>query len=58
MGKLEIEIPKDIERIKKQIIALEYQINQDTNAKDKTIHQEALETLKAALIRGGQSINE
>ena len=48
-GKMKVEIPKDKERIKQQIQALEWQIEQDTNEKDKAIHQEALKDLQAAL---------
>lgn len=49
MGKINIEIPKDIKKLHQQIQALEYLIKHDTNEKDKTIHQGALEGLRAAL---------
>ena len=41
-----VEIPKDKDKLLKQIQALEWQIEQDTNPKDKVIHQEALKDLK------------
>ena len=44
-----VEIPKDKDKLLKQIQALEWQIEQDTNPKDKVIHQEALKDLKKAL---------
>ncbi|MGI6226620.1 MAG: hypothetical protein ACOYJ1_10225 [Peptococcales bacterium] len=46
---MKIEIPKDKDKILKQIQALEWQLKQDTNPKDKVIHQEALKDLKTAL---------
>lgn len=46
---MKIEIPKDKDKILKQIQALEWQLKQDTNPKDKAIHQEALKDLKTAL---------
>lgn len=46
---MKVEIPKNKERIKQQIQALEWQIKRDTNEKDKAIHQEALKDLQAAL---------
>lgn len=46
---LKVEIPKDKNKLLKQIQALEWQIKQDTDPKDKVIHQEALKDLKTAL---------
>lgn len=46
---LQIEIPKDINKLKQQIKALEYQIGIDTSDKDKEIHIIALNTLRHAL---------
>lgn len=46
-----VEIPKDKDKLLKQIQALEWQIEQDTNPNDKVIHQEALKDLKTALRR-------
>lgn len=46
---LKFEVPEDKAKIKKQIAALEYQIKNDTNDKDKTIHVAALNDLKRAL---------
>lgn len=46
---IEIEIPKDRDKVKKQIQALEWQIEQDTNEKDKEIHTKTLKALKLAL---------
>ena len=43
-----IEIPKDLSKIEKQIAALEWQIKQDTNEKDREIHKQALQELKDA----------
>lgn len=52
MDKPKINIPKDINKVKKQIQALEYQLKNDTNDKDRIIHQEALKELKEVLERG------
>lgn len=41
--------PTDFEKISRQIQALEWQIKQDKNDKDKLIHQQALNTLKERL---------
>lgn len=46
---LKFEVPKDKEKIEKQIKALEYQISIDTVEKDKEIHMMALNELKEAL---------
>lgn len=48
---LNIIIPKEVAKIKQQITALEYLIAVDTNAKDKEIHQQALNQLKQSLNR-------
>lgn len=45
-----VEIPKDINKIKKQIKALEYQLQQDTNEKDIKIHTAALKRLNEELL--------
>lgn len=49
MSSLNVEIPKDINKLQNQIKALEWQIEHDANDKDKEIHRKALEGLKAAL---------
>lgn len=41
-----IQPPEDNIKLKRQIEALETMIEQDTNDKDRTIHQEALKALK------------
>ena len=41
--------PTDIKSISKQIQALEWQIKQDKNEKDKLIHQQALNQLNKRL---------
>lgn len=43
---LEVVIPTDKKTLERQIKALEYALKQDTNSKDKLIHQEALESLQ------------
>ena len=49
MNKIKIEVPKNHKKLENQMRALEWQIERDTNDKDRVIHQEALEELKAAL---------
>lgn len=44
-----VEIPADKEKIKRIIVALEYQLQKDTNEKDRAIHRQAIKDLKAAL---------
>ena len=46
---LKVEIPENKEKIIKQIKALEYQLERDTNATDRKIHEQALRDLKEAL---------
>jgi len=46
---LHVEIPKDKEKIKKQILALEYQLTQDVNETDREIHHRVLHELRKAL---------
>ena len=46
---LKVVIPDNIEKIKRQIFALEWQLTQDTREKDIQIHTGALNTLKKAL---------
>lgn len=46
---LKAKIPKDENKLKQQIRALEYQLKQDVTNKDKEIHIMALNTLKSAL---------
>ena len=46
---LKISIPKDQNKIIKQINALKWQLERDTNEEDKIIHQQALEKLQQAL---------
>ncbi len=43
-----IQPPEDNIKLKRQIEALEHQIKQDKNDKDRFIHQEALKALKEA----------
>ncbi|WP_198028605.1 hypothetical protein [Clostridium sulfidigenes] len=42
---LRIELPKDMQKVEKQIKALKYQISRDISPKDKNIHEAALEEL-------------
>ena len=49
MGKLEVEIPKNIEQVKKQIKVLENLIKTDTREEDIKNHKMALETLSKYL---------
>lgn len=42
-------IPNNVEKIEKQIKALEYQLSQDIGEKDKCIHQKSIELLRQAL---------
>ncbi len=46
---LKVCIPKDQDRIKRQIKALKWQLTQDTNDKDKEIHLNAIKSLELAL---------
>ena len=46
---LKISIPKDYNKIIKQINALKLQLDRDTNEDDKIIHQLAIEKLQQAL---------
>ena len=46
---LSVCVPDDIEKIKKGIKALEYQISIDTNEYDRKIHQHALSCYKKKL---------
>lgn len=46
---LKVLIPDSIEKINKQITALEYAIKQDTRKKDIEIHTQALNALKEGL---------
>jgi len=48
-GELNVCITNDVERIKKQIKALEYIISIDTNETDKEIHKYALKEFKNKL---------
>ena len=43
---LKVEIPTDQEKIKQQILAIEYRMLQDNNDKDREIHQEVLHELR------------
>ncbi|WP_346913908.1 hypothetical protein [Clostridium sp.] len=42
---LRVELPKDIQKVEKQIKALKYQISRDISPKDKNIHEAALRIL-------------
>ena len=46
---LQISIPKDQNKIIKQIQALKWQLERDTRVEDKIIHQQAIEKLEQAL---------
>jgi hypothetical protein len=46
---LKVEIPKNKEKLIKQIEALKYQLTQDTREMDRKIHKEALEDSEKAL---------
>lgn len=46
---LSISIPKDQNKIRKQIQALKWQLERDTRIEDKIIHQQAIEKLEQAL---------
>jgi hypothetical protein len=43
-----IQTPTDLKQLKKQISALEYQLQHDTSEKDRQIHTQALEQLREA----------
>lgn len=47
---LKIVIPKDINKLKQQIEALEFQLKQDTSEKDIRIHKVALKSLYEELL--------
>ena len=47
---LKIRIPNNVEKIKEQIFWLELLLKQDTQEKDRKIHQEALDTLRQELL--------
>lgn len=47
MNKPSLQIPTDLKQLKKQISALKYQLQHDTNEKDREIHKQALEDLRA-----------
>ena len=46
---LKIVIPKDQNKIIKQLNALKWQLERDTRKEDKIIHQQAIEKLEQAL---------
>ena len=46
---LQISIPKEQNKIRKQIQALKWQLERDTIEQDKIIHQQAIEKLEQAL---------
>ena len=46
---LKIVIPKDQNKIIKQLNALKWQLERDTKEEDKIIHQQAIEKLQQAL---------
>ena len=46
---LQISIPKDNNKIIKQIQALKWQLERDIREEDKIIHQQAIEKLQQAL---------
>lgn len=49
MSELKVCIPKDEDKIQKQIEALRRQLSKDANDKDKKIHTMALKSLEQAL---------
>lgn len=49
MNKPTIDTPNNINKLKKQIQALEYQIKHDTREKDIIIHKQAMKDLKEKL---------
>lgn len=49
---VKIEIPRDVNKIKQQIKAIEFQLKQDTTEKDIKIHTAALKKLNEALLYG------
>ena len=46
---LKISIPKEQDKIIKQIEAIKWQLDRDTKEQDKIIHQQAIEKLQQAL---------
>ena len=46
---LKISIPKEQNKIRKQINALKWQLERDTREEDKLIHQQAIKALEQAL---------
>lgn len=46
---IKVVIPNSIDKIKQQILALEYQLEKDETQLDIEIHQEALHDLRKAL---------
>lgn len=51
MTQIKVVTPEDKDEILKQIEALEWQIKEDTNDKDRQIHKVALKELKDKLIK-------
>lgn len=49
---LTVDISKDLKQLERQIVALKWQVQHDTNDKDKQIHIKALEELKQAYGKG------
>lgn len=45
---LTVEISKDLKQLERQIAALKWQVQHDTNNKDKQIHKKSLEELERA----------
>lgn len=46
---LQISVPKEQDKIIKQLNALKWQLERDTRVEDKIIHQQAIEKLEQAL---------
>jgi hypothetical protein len=46
---LSLQLPSDIKKLQKQKEALEWQLTQDTNEKDRIIHEQALKVITKAL---------
>ncbi|MBR1930354.1 MAG: hypothetical protein IJ833_02620 [Lachnospiraceae bacterium] len=54
---LYVQIPKDVEKLKRSISVLEWQLQQDKDEQSKEIHRQTLEAFKAAL-SGREAQNE
>ncbi|MED4342825.1 hypothetical protein [Bacillus licheniformis] len=48
---LSLCVPDDVKKLREQKQALEWLLAQDTNEKDKAIHEQALKTINKALLK-------